>query len=200
MRKSILMKTIGSFVLVMSLVLAINACSKSKTSGDAVSAGVDNTPEQNVANAPEAVPVAKASNDMIEIPFFEIEIELSEAAEKKLQDDNESIIVAAYFTGYPSDVEKVPKEYRELLGWDDSISLVTQTIELTDTPLARFENLAYPKALYDLLDDKDIQLLINVFSGRRSTNRNLLDCGILEGSMSKIEGKRFTISGKLIGE
>jgi hypothetical protein len=39
-----------------------------------------------------------------------------------------------------------------------------------------------------------------VYSGRKSTNVNLLDCDILQDFVSVVKGKRFLIKGKLIGE
>jgi hypothetical protein len=45
-----------------------------------------------------------------------------------------------------------------------------------------------------------MNVTVNVFSGRRSTKVNLLDCDIAEDSVSAVGGKRFVIKGKLIGE
>ncbi len=44
------------------------------------------------------------------------------------------------------------------------------------------------------------QLLINVYSGRKSSPNNLLDCGIYEGSFQAIQGQSIPIACKLIGE
>jgi hypothetical protein len=141
----------------------------------------------------------KTNGDLVEIPSFEIELELSEKAEKKLTQDKESVIVAAYFTSRLDDIAKIPEKYKDRLVFDE-MKLLTHTIELTDTRLAKFENLEFPKDLYDLLDDKDIDVLINVVSGKSSTKGNILDCAILSGHVSKIEGERFTLNGGLIGE
>ena len=133
----------------------------------------------------------KIIGDSVVIPSFEIEIKLSEKAEAKLKADNETIIVAAYFSGEPmpeaSDADK-----------DDIYYLPTHEIELSDTRVARFDNAKFAKYSYNLLENKDISVLINVYSGRRSSENNILDCGILEEPISKVKGKRFTIEGKLI--
>jgi hypothetical protein len=49
-------------------------------------------------------------------------------------------------------------------------------------------------------DTQGVQLLINVYSGRKSSPNNLLDCGIYEGPMQAVQGKSIPISCKLIGE
>jgi hypothetical protein len=50
------------------------------------------------------------------------------------------------------------------------------------------------------VDSSRPQLLINVYSGRKSSPNNLLDCGIYEGSLAAIQGQSIPISCKLIGE
>jgi len=147
----------------------------------------------------------KIVGDSVEIPWFEIELKLSEEAEKKLKDGNETIIVKAFFDGI-TNIESIPKKYKRKYKdridykgiFGGGLHLTQHSIELTDKRLARFENIRFSKELYDLLDNKDILLLINVFSGRRSSMNNLLDFDILQGNMSEIQGKRFTLNGKLI--
>ena len=141
----------------------------------------------------------KINGDLVEIPFFEIQVELSEKAERKLKQDKESVIVTAYFTSKLDKIDKIPGKYKDRLVFDE-MKILTHAVELTDTRLAKFENLEFPKELYDLLDDKDIDVLINVVSGRSSTKGNILDCAILSGHISKIEGGKYTLNGGLIGE
>ena len=56
------------------------------------------------------------------------------------------------------------------------------------------------KAKYDSLADKDIRVLVNIYSGRRSTADNLLDCAILSQKMSVVKGRTIPLTGKLISE
>ena len=140
----------------------------------------------------------KIVGDSVEIPYFEIELKLSDKAEKKLKTDNESIIVMAYFTYFQED-KIYPEKYKDNVDYSGELMLLSYPIELTDKRLAIFENVKFSKDLYDLFgENKDIDLLINVFSGRKSCEDNILDCTILQNPMSKIKGKRFTIEGKLI--
>lgn len=134
----------------------------------------------------------KVIGDSAEIPSFEIEVELSEKAEKELKNKKESIIVAAYFSGIPTDTTK----YME----DGEYAIGTHNIELTNTGTAKFEKIKISKNMYESLASKDIQVLINIYSGRRSSNMNLLDCDILQKPISQVRDQKFILKGKLIGE
>jgi len=129
--------------------------------------------------------------DFVEIPWFEIVVELSEKAEEKLKTNNESIIVNAEFIHNPVKSDSTRALYADEL-------LLSHRIELTDERVARFENLRFPQRLYDLLENKDIILSINVWSGRRSSLYNILHCVGLEEPMSKIKGRRIVVKCKLI--
>ena len=73
----------------------------------------------------------KVVGDSAEIPSFEIQVDLSEKAEKKLKNKKESIIVAAYFSGIPKDTTK----YME----DGEYAVGTHNIELTVSRTAKFQ-------------------------------------------------------------
>jgi hypothetical protein len=136
----------------------------------------------------------KTEGDSLIIPPFEIEVNLTEKANKKINNDKETIIVSAYFSGQPTDT--TTKEYLE----NGEISITASERELSNGRVARFEGVKFSRLLYNSLADKDIQLLINIYSGRKSTNVNLLNCDILQDRMSNIKNKKFTIKGKLIGD
>ncbi|CCH02305.1 hypothetical protein FAES_4306 [Fibrella aestuarina BUZ 2] len=130
--------------------------------------------------------------DSVVIPRVTIALQLSPKAEAKLKADKETVIVAAFFSGTPKDTTS--QEFLE----SGEVGVKDQKIELTTARVATFENLKFARKDYDALADKDIRLLVNVYSGRRSSPDNLLDCGIVEGPMSDLRGKRLPITGKLI--
>lgn len=133
-------------------------------------------------------------NDMVIFPF-EIEVDNSAAADKTLTKKKETLIVSASLWGVPKD----PKEKEK--GEDGMVSFVNKDIELSgDNRLARFEGLTFNKSLLSKVEDKDIFLLINVFSGRKSSQDNLLTCGILDTKVSQVVNKRFVLGCKLISE
>ncbi|HOY08216.1 MAG TPA: RsiV family protein [Saprospiraceae bacterium] len=133
-------------------------------------------------------------NDLI-IPPFEIEVNSSAAADKTLSKRKETIIVSAMFWGYSKDPnDKARSE-------DGSISILNKEIELSGNQrLARFEGLKFDRKLLDKMEDPDLMLLINIYSGRKSTDDNLLEAGILEMKAGEFGNKRFVLPCKLISE
>jgi len=137
----------------------------------------------------------KLLGDSIVLPSFQITIELTPKAERKLSNDNETIIVRAYLSGEPKD--KVTSPLIDEMGL---INLGESEVELKKQGTAKFENINVSREAFDLLKKKDFQILINVFSGRKSSDLNLLDCEILEESVTEVRAKKHTLKGKLIGE
>lgn len=132
--------------------------------------------------------------DSVLIPDFEIEVSLTPNAEKKLKDENETVIVSAMFSGIPKDI--AAEEYSDM----GEISVKNCKIELTSQRIARFEKLKFHSSILNKLSDLDIFLLINVFSGRRSSEDNILDVEFLQDKMSVIKSKKYILKGKLIEE
>ncbi len=150
-------------------------------------------------NVPDAdLNELKIIGDSVEIPPFDIEVVLSKEAEAKLKKDKETVIVRADFSGVP--IENLPKKYQDQLDEMGELFLLSHSIELTDSRLAEFRKMRFSKQLYDVLKNKDISVFVFVYSGRISTDSNLLDCEVLQDSMHKIGGKRFTLRGKLIND
>jgi hypothetical protein len=140
------------------------------------------------------------TNEMVEIgdslllPTFEIQVTLSDSAQKKMTDDHESIIVKVYLSGQPKDSADV--ELTEL----GELFLGTPQIELNKPGIARFDKINISKKAYESLVDKDFEILINIYSGRRSSENNILDAELLQGPVSDVTGKRHVLNAKLIRE
>jgi hypothetical protein len=136
----------------------------------------------------------KFIGDSVVLPTFEIDLQLSPKAEQKLKSAKETVIVKAYFSGVPKDTTS--KAYKK---WGE-IGMLEPEIELSDLRTAKFDGVKFSKKLYDSIANKNLRLLINIYSGRRSSKDNLLNCDILEDSLSNIKDKKFVLKGKLIGE
>lgn len=134
------------------------------------------------------------TDNYVKLPTFEIEIELSDKAEKKLKNSHETIIVQAYFRGTPKD-----KENEDYIEWG-YIEVGQQRIELESKRIACFSDVRLPNYEVDRLEILNVEVLINVFSGRKSFGSNILDVNILQEPINDIKGKKFTLKGKLIGE
>lgn len=135
----------------------------------------------------------KVEGDSIVIPTFEIEVSNSTKAGRTLSNRKETVIVSAMFNGEPLNAQD-----RDEIGM---MPVLDKNMELTgNNRVARFEGLKFSRKQLDKLADKDINLLINVYSGRRTSEDNLIDCGILQMQASGFANKRFVIGCKLIGE
>jgi len=128
----------------------------------------------------------------IDVPWFEVEVLLSTAAQEELCEREETIIVAAYLTGIPRSGSR----------YDDpamcEFTLNESRVELGAQGVVRFEELQIEKRKLDALGDPDFEVLVNVFTGRRSDEKNLLDCTIVQKPISKIINKRHVVTGRLI--
>jgi len=72
--------------------------------------------------------------------------------------------------------------------------------EIQPGDVAHFGEIKMKKDALAQIDINGPQLLINVYSGRRSSKNNLLDCDIYEDALRPILGTTIPISCKLIGE
>ena len=165
----------------------------------AVSCGApDNGRQLQHAREPAAATTSQeylvVSGDSVLLPAFAVEAQLSKAAIEKLREKRETVIVNARFSGIPKDTAS--KEFRE---WGEML-VKSHSIELDTAYTARFEGIRFPKKLYDLLLEKDIRVMVHIYSGRRTTTDNLLDAGILSGKMSAVKGRTLQLPGKLISE
>lgn len=133
-----------------------------------------------------------SEGDSILLPEFEIELKLSEKALEKINKDNESIIVQAYFSGIPTDTTNEDYIERGKMG------ISSEKIELFKNKIAKFYNVKISKQIYDELSDKNFEVLINVFSGRRKSSLNLLNSEILQKGINDIKGTRQSLKVKLI--
>ena len=130
-----------------------------------------------------------------EFPGFDVRVTLSEKAEAKLTASNETIIVAGYLTGDPK--KQAEKKYVDEMG---QVGLGTIKAEIQPGRVAHFGEVKMKKDAIAQIDVNGPQLLINVYSGRKSSKDNLLDCGIYEGALKPVEGTTIPIACKLIGE
>lgn len=171
------------------MALLSSCASHQQTPGNSEKSNADSV--QKVAAGDEYL---KAEGDSLVIPSFSIEVKLSPKAEAKLLAGKETVIVAAWFSGLPKDT--MSKEYAE----SGAMFIKSSEIELSNTRTANFDGIKFSRAAYDSLASKDISVLVNVFSGRKSSPDNLLDCAIVSDKMSVVKGQKFVLTGKLIAE
>jgi hypothetical protein len=130
--------------------------------------------------------------DSVTVLPFEIEVNLNPKAKDKIIDSKETIIINVSLTGTPKDTS--------LYSEDGQFYVASAEKEITYGEVAKFDNIKFSKKMFDQLTDKDVYLTAFVYSGRKSSPNNLLDCNIIADSVSDVVNKKFTITGKLIGD
>lgn len=164
-----------------------------------VSFGFYSCTQNNIENSKTTYePIIKSNSiivDSVEIPKFEIQVQLSDSAERVLSSSNESIIVSAFFDGEPKDSVNT-----ELLDEFGQIILGSSQIELIDSRRAIFENIKIPSNLFSLLKNDNYEVLISVVTGRKSSEYNLIDCEFIQKPISEVKNKVIILNGRLIGE
>src|ERR1700677_1787928 len=124
-----------------------------------------------------------------------VKITYSEKAMATLVAGKETVIVAGYLTASP--IAGTPKQYVDRMG---ELGLGEVDREIAPGAVATFNSVKPTPTMMKWVDSQGPQLLINVYSGRKSSPNNLLDCGLYEVPLAAIQGQSIPISCKLIGE
>jgi hypothetical protein len=125
---------------------------------------------------------------------FRVNLAFSERAKKTLSESRETVVVWGYVTGFPK--PGAPKPYSDM----GEIELGQVRTEVPPGGDVSFNEIQLRRDALKQVDTQGPQLLINVFSGRRSSRDNLLDCGLYQGPLKAVQGHNIPISCKLIGE
>jgi hypothetical protein len=126
---------------------------------------------------------------------FTIAVSYSKKAMDALIARKETVIVAGYLSAFPK--QGTPKRYVDHMG---EIGLGQVKDEVAAGSPATFGTVKLDQSMLKWVDSQGPQLLINVYSGRKSSQNNLLDCGIYEGPLKDAQGKTLPIACKMIGE
>lgn len=123
-----------------------------------------------------------------------VSVTLSPAAAARLEADAETVIVAATWFGEPL---QTPEAIAASEGapW---LTMAKMDQELPGAGDAYFPDMPLDPAQVALIDTAP-QFHINVFSGRRSSEDNLLSCGLFQDDLAKAAAG-IAIDCKLIGE
>ena len=184
-------------LLTVSILTVLYSCNSNNTTQTKNASSQDTLTKKISAEEQDAALLKKIGfytldGDSLVVPPFEIEISLSPKAKERIVDSNETIIVDISLEGTPKDSSKVHLEE------DGSFYVGSSTKEISYGQIARFDHLKFPKKIYDQLADKDVDLSVNVYSGRKSSPNNLLNVDFLSEKISNIINRHFTLKGKLI--
>jgi hypothetical protein len=122
---------------------------------------------------------------------FVVDVSLSPKAAAELAARKEAIIVAAMYQGEPVPVRRKYASEDGLIG----LGMERVIVPASGGRAAVVGNKVIVKQIGWV---KRLDVLINVYSARRSGPNNLLDCGIFEDAVAKAQEKPIRISCKLI--
>ncbi|WP_216965436.1 hypothetical protein [Lysobacter sp. MMG2] len=170
------------------LLLALAACQR------------EPTPSSPSATAASATPRA---SQPVQGNAFAVQITLSPAAHDRLASQRESLIVSADYFGYPSaqaQAQRVPGSENPWLTLHRA-QMELDGAQLEGTATARFPAVALDTKQLAWTDAPEApQVNINVYSGRRSSPDNLLDCGMFQDTLAVAARAPIRVSCALIGE
>lgn len=135
-----------------------------------------------------------ANDKTILVPEFSIAVKLSETARRRLQAIHESILVIAYFDGDP--LPGKGKDNAPMKG----VFLASDERPVDANKDATFSGVKISRRDWNNLSNKDYYVTLNVFSARKSSQHNVLDCTVPSGRISTFAGKSTQVSCRLIGE
>lgn len=149
--------------------------------------------EEKITHSSQPSSIANTPKNLLLTPSFSIRLALSKKAERRLRKTDETIIVATYLTGLPKN-EKIASD-----GSLEQLNLSTQEIELSwQDEVAVFEDLKVSPETFKTLADTNYRVLVNVYSGRKSHDRNILTGDVLEGTVDEIIGKEHLLKVDLL--
>lgn len=157
-------------IAALSLVLPLLACSPAPTAVD---------PGTQVTAAPG--PYA-----------FDVQLTLTPRAAEKLVATRERIIVAGMFWGAPN-AAALPTAYEmgQIPLGEDFVEVAPESANVT-VPAANFDPAQLPNV------EGAPQVLVNVYSARKTHEDNLLSCGIYEGPVAMAQKQAVDIQCDLI--
>ena len=137
------------------------------------------------------------SGDSVIIPSFTVEVELTPKAQAEIASKQYKVVVMGYFSGYP--VKNIPKQYQSRVEFGE-MALTSYPLYLKGSGVVEFNQVSFSKKLLPLLKNRDLQLLINIYSQGKPSDLNILNGEIFQGSIASIEGKTIPLKVKLISE
>ena len=128
----------------------------------------------------------------IQVPPFDVTVSLSPDAVKKLTELKETVIVAAYFYG-----DSIPEAKSKADAFGE-IHFGTSKMELPGAGVVRITPIDIDPTELKLIQGREVMVLINVFSGRRSLKENILKCGIFQDRVARAASEGVKINCTLL--
>ncbi|UTA54932.1 hypothetical protein L3D22_03560 [Lysobacter soli] len=187
------MRTIVRACVLAASIASIAACQRAPESARSEPAvAASTTPATNSTHATNTTSNA-----------FDVEITLTPAARERLVSQHESLIASADYFGYPSaraQQQRVPGSENPWLTLHRK-QVELQGAQLDGTPVAHFPAVSLDAKQLAWTDAPDApQVNLNVYSGRRSSPDNLLDCTMFQDTLAVASRAPIRLACGLIGE
>lgn len=170
-------------VFVVALALMIAGCNDKPTDAPNPSASV--VKPMSAAAAPP--PVGAALHDFI------VDVTLSPAAKKRMSEGGETIVVSASYFGWPL---PAAEDKADDVG---QIDMGGAEQEFSEPARAAFDDKGFRADRLDLLKGEP-QVNVNTYSGRKTSDDNLLACDFFQGSLQVAGSAPITLHCSLIEE
>ncbi len=170
-----------STLFLLLLTLVMTAGCKGQGQGAEQSSRIDDAPSP----AAQVLPSPYA---------FDVDVVLPEATRERLQVAKESVIVSASY--FADGKQGLSAGILNDVGYVD---VGRAQIELFGEGRAAFDGSAVLRERLDFIEG-DLQLNVNVFSGRRSSGDNLLDCDYFQDTLRIAVAKPIRITCRMIAE
>lgn len=142
-----------------------------------------------------APPSGTATNDAPTNKYaFTVVVTLSDAARKKLSQSGESVIVGAEYFGEPA-----ADAGKDMINDIGAIDLGRREVEIPGAGKARFDGSALKRDRLAFVKGKP-QVNVNVWSGRKSSPDNLLNCDMFQNAIEVAAQKPIKLHCRLIAE
>ncbi len=131
---------------------------------------------------------------LVRVPPFRIAVQLSDQAGARLRELNDTVVVAASFSGAPRPGPDAQG------GTPGELWLGEARVEMPSSGVVAFSLVDLPRERVGALLDPNYEVRVNVSSGRRSGPDNLLDCNVVQGRIRDLQNRLHEISCKLLRE
>ena len=143
-------------------------------------------------SATPAAPRGRKGAKYLGPEYFHVNVSLSSQILGFLQQRKETVVVSAQYYGWPAQGAEQQADER------GEVQLGNEQVEKANPGKAVFTGIPIDKHKLAYVKDGDVQVLINVYSGRHSSPGNLLSCGFFEGSITAVVKYDLTLTCKLL--
>lgn len=130
----------------------------------------------------------------IKVPSFDVNVTLSPTASKHLKNTKETIIISTELFGMPT------KKHEDMASSEGRINLGYERTEINSSGTYKLSNLIIDGDYLPWIKSSDYYLNINVSSGRRSSEYNMLNCNFFEDHIGIAVKNEIQIKCKLLTE